>query len=79
MTSHEFMYMNKHVNTLSSFPKIGIATKRFESVMYYPHFFTHKYRGQIMGAVSTTDKTFGPFSEWDLRPKKTFRSAFSAL
>ena len=25
-----------------------------------------------MGAVSTTDKTFGPFSEWDFSPKKTF-------
>ena len=40
--------------------------------VYYPHFFTHKYRGQIMGEVSTTDKTFGPFSEWDFSPKKTF-------
>ena len=27
-----------------------------------PTLFTHKYRGQIMGAVSTTDKTFVPFS-----------------
>ena len=32
-----------------------------------------------MGAVSTTDKTFGPFSEWDFSPKKTFpRRVFSS-
>ena len=29
---------------------------------------------------STTDKTFGPFSEWDFSPKKTFpRHVFSSL
>ena len=44
-----------------------------------PTLFTHKYRGQIMGAISTTDKTFGPFSEWDFSPKKTFsRRVFSS-
>ena len=26
----------------------------------------------FMGAISTTDTTFGPFSEWDFSPKKTF-------
>ena len=32
-----------------------------------------------MSAVSTTDKTFGPFSEWDFSPKKTFlRRVFSS-
>ena len=44
-----------------------------------PALFTHKYRGQIMGAVSTTDKTFGPFSELDFSPKKKFpRRVFSS-
>ena len=29
---------------------------------------------------STTNKTFGPFSEWDFSPKKTFpRHVFSSL
>ena len=37
--------------------------------------FSHKYRGQILGAVSTTDKTFGPFSEWDFSPKKNISAA----
>ena len=65
MTSHEFMYMNKNVFTsVSNFRKIGIATKRFMLVIRCvpPALFTHKYRGQIMGVVNTTDKTFGPFS-----------------
>ena len=65
MTSREFMYMNKNVFTsVSNFHKIGIATKRVYACnpLCTTRTCTHKYRGQIMGAVSTTDKTFGPFS-----------------
>ena len=40
------------------------------SAVYNPHFFSPKYQGQIMGAVSTADKTFGPFFEWDFSSKK---------
>ena len=28
-----------------------------------------------MGAVSTNDKTFGPFSEWDFSPEKDISAA----
>ena len=76
MTSREFMYINKNVFTsVSNFRKIGIALQNVCTLVIRcvpPALFTHKYRGQIMGAVSTTDKTFGPFSEWDFSPKKTF-------
>ena len=76
----------------SSFPKFEIAnydvTRTFvKSALLQnvctlvircvpPAHFTHKYRGQIMGAVSTTDKTFEPFSEWDFSLKKHFRGTF---
>ena len=79
MTSCEFMYMNKNVFTsVSNFRKIGIATKRLYACnpLCTTRTFNHKYRGQIMGAVRTTDKTFGPFSEWDFSPKKTFPRRF---
>ena len=79
MTSREFMYMNKNVFTsVSNFRKISINTKRLYACSVPPALFTHKYRGQIMGAVSTTDKTFGPFSEWILARKRHFRGVFSA-
>ena len=36
--------------------------------------------GSDYGRVSTTDKTFELFSEWDLSPKKTFpQRVFSSL
>ena len=67
MTSHDFMYMNKNLFTfVSNFCKISITTKSL--YVCNPLCTTHKYRGQIMGAGSTTDKTFGPFSEWDFIP-----------
>ena len=68
MTSREFMYMNKNVFTsVSNFRKSALLQNFCTLVIRCvpPALFTHKYRGQIMGAVSTTDKTFGPFSEWD--------------
>ena len=80
MTSREFVYMNKSVFTsVSNFRKIGIATKRLYACN--PLCTTRTFYPQISGSdmVSTTDKTFGPFSEWDFSPKKTFpRRVFSS-
>ena len=82
MTSSDFMYMNKNVFTSSrTFVKSALLQNVCTHVIRCvpPALFTHKYRGQIMGAISTTDKTFGPFSEWDFSPKKTFpRHVFSS-
>ena len=67
MTSREFMYMNKNVFTrtfVKSALLQNVCTLLIRCVP--PAHFTHKYRGQFMGAVSTTDKTFEPFSEWVL-------------
>ena len=80
MTSREFIYKNKNVFTFVSIRKIGIATKRLYSFVYYPHFFNHKYRGQIMGGLVQPTKVLDHFSECDFSPKKTFpRRIFSSL
>ena len=79
MTSRKFMYMNKNVFT-RTFVKSALLQNVCTLVIRCvpPAHFTHKYRGQIMGAVSTTDKTFEPFSEWDFSLKKTFPRRVSA-
>ena len=79
---HEQKCVHFRLNRLSSFRKIGIATKRL--YVCYPlctaHTFYPLISGSDYGRVSTTVKTFGPFSEWDLSPKKTFpRRVFSSL
>ena len=68
MTSREFMYMNKNVFTFISllfrtFVKIGIATKHLYVciIVYSPNFFTHKYRGQIMGGLVQPTKLLDHF------------------
>ena len=44
------------------------------------HTFYPQISGSDYGLVSTTDKTFGPFSGWDFSPKETFpRRVFSSL
>ena len=80
MTSLEFMYMNKNVFTFVSIGfRAFVKSALLQNVCPFvircvlPTLFTHKYRGQII-----TDKTFGPFSEWDFSPKRHLRGAFSA-
>ena len=74
MTSREFMYMNKNVFT-RTFVKSALLQNVCTLVIRCvpPAHFTHKHRGQIMGAVSTIDKTFGPFSEWDFSVHESCR------
>ena len=72
MTSREFMYMNKICSLSSqysfSFRKIGIATKHLYvcNPLCTTHTFYPQISGSDYGLVSTTNKTFGPFSGWDL-------------
>ena len=86
MTSREFMYMNKNVFT---FVSIGfqalLKSALLQNVCTFvircvlPTLFYPQLSGSDYGRVSTTDKTFGPFSEWDFSPKKTFpRRVFSS-
>ena len=73
MTSHEFMYMNKKVFTFVSilfraFVKSSLLQNGCEYVIrcVLPAiFFFPQISGSDYGRVSTTDKTFGPFSEWN--------------
>ena len=83
MTSGEFMYMIKNV-----FLFVSIAFRAFvKSALLHnvctlctAHTFITQISGSDYGRVSTTYKTFGPFSEWDFSPKKTFpRRVFSSL
>ena len=81
MTSREFVYMNKNVYTsVSNFRKIGIATKRLYACnpLCTTRTFYPQISGSDYGAVSTTDKTFGPFMNGVLARKRHFRGAFSA-
>ena len=75
MMSREFVYMKKMCSLPSrTFVKLALLQNVCTLVIRCvpPTLFTHKYRGQIMGAVSTTDKTFGPFSEWDFSPRPVY-------
>ena len=87
MTSREFMYMNKNVFTFVSkgFPAF-VKSPLLQNICTFvircelPTLFYPQIVGSDYGRVSTTDKTFGPFSEWDFSPKLTFpRHVFSSL
>ena len=78
MTSREFMYMNKNVFTFVSILfRAFVKSALLQNVCTFvircvlPALFPHKYRADY-GRVSTTEKTFGPFSEWEFSPKKAF-------
>ena len=76
---HEQKRVHFRLITHSSFCKISIATKTFVSLCTTRTFYP-QISGSDYGRVSTTDKVFGPFSEWDFSPKKTFsRHVFSSL
>ena len=62
---HEQKCVHFGLNTLSSFRKIGIAIKicTFVICCVLPAHFYPQISGSDCGRVSTTDKTFGPFSE----------------
>ena len=87
MTSREFMYMNKNVFTFVStgfraFVKSALLQNVCTFVIHcvLPTLFLPQFLGSDYGRVSTTNKTFGPFSEWDFSRKKTFpRRVFSSL
>ena len=87
MSSHEFMYMNKNVFTFVSigfraFVKSALLqnVNTFVIRCLLPTLFYPQISGSDYGRFSTTDKTFGPFSEWDFSQKKTFpRRVFSSL
>ena len=74
--SREFMYMNKNVFTFVSlgFPAF-VKSALLQNVCTFvircvlPTLFYPQIAGSDYGPVSTTDKTFGPFSEWDFSPK----------
>ena len=79
MTSREFMYMNKNVFTFVSIGfRAFLKSALLQNVCTFvircvlPTLFNPQISGSDYGRVSTTDKTFGPFSEWDFSPKKTF-------
>ena len=79
---HEQKCVHFCLNTHTSFRKISIATKLCMFVIrgVLPARFYPQISGSDYGRASTTDKTFGPFSEWDFSPKKTFpRRLFSSL
>ena len=63
--------------------KIGISTKCLyvcNPLCTTGTFLPTNIGVRLWAGVSTTDKTFGPFSEWDFSPKKTFpRRVFSSL
>ena len=82
MTSREFMYMNKNVFTFVSigfraFVKSALLKRLYVcNPLCTAHTFYPQISGSDYGRFSTTDKTFGPFSEWDFSPKKTFPKRF---
>ena len=86
MTSREFMYMNKNVFTFASIGfRAFVKSALLQNVCTFvisvlPTLFYPQISKSDYGWVSTTDKTFGPFSEWDFSPKKTFpRRVFSSM
>ena len=87
MTSRGLMYMNKNVFTFVSigfraFVKSALLQNVCTFVIHcvLPTLFYPQISGSDYRRVSTPDKTFGPFSEWDFSPKKTFpRHVFSSL
>ena len=86
MTSREFIYMNKNVFTFVSIGfRAFVNSALLQNVCTFvirvlPTLFYTQISGSDYGWVSTTDKTFGPFSEWEFSPKKTFpRRVFSSL
>ena len=87
MTSHKFMYKNKNVFTFVSilfraFVKSALLQNVCTVVIHcvLPALFYPQISGSDYGRVRTTNKTFGPFSEWDFSPKKAFpRRVFSSL
>ena len=78
MTSPEFRYMNKNVFTFVSIGFRAFENRQLQNVFTFvircvlPTLFYPQISGSDYGRVSTTDKTFGPFSERDFSPKKTF-------
>ena len=78
---HEQKCVPFRLNTFSSFRKIALpqnvctfVIRCVLPIISYPQISGSDY-GQ-----NKTDKTFGPFSEWDFSPKKTFpRHVFSSL
>ena len=82
MTSREFMYMNKNVFTFVSigfraFVKSALLKTCVRcNPLCTAHTFYQQISGSDYGRLSTVDKTFGPFSEWDFSPKKTFPKRF---
>ena len=78
---HEQKCVHFCLNTLTSFRKIGIATKRLYvcNPLYTTRtFFTLKYWGQIMGGLVQQTKLLDHFLNGILARKRHFRAAFSA-
>ena len=82
MTSREFMYMNKNVfNFVSILFRAFVKSALLQNVCMFvircvlSALFYPQISGSDYGRVSTTDKTFGPFSEWALCPKRLDISA----
>ena len=63
MTSHEFMYMNKNVFTFVSILfRAFVKSAMLQNVCTFViRFFTHKYRGQIMGWLVQRTKLLDHF------------------
>ena len=82
MTSREFMYLNKNMFTFVSIGFRAFVKSALLKTLYVcnplctAHTFYPQISGSDYGRLSTTDKTFGPFSDWDFSPKKTFPKRF---
>ena len=70
MTSREFMYMNKNVITFVSILFLAfVKSALLQNICTFvircvlPALFYPQISGSDYGRVSTTDKTFRPFSE----------------
>ena len=76
---HEQKCVHFRLNRLSSFRRIGIATKPlYVCNPLCTALFTHKYRGKIMGGLVQPTKLLDHFLNGIAARKRHFRGAFSA-
>ena len=72
---HEQNFVHFRLNTLSAFVKSALLQNICTFVIrcVLPTLFYPQISGSDYGPVSTMDKTFGPFSGWDLVRKARFQ------